>query len=133
MNARNYHRSCNEQILPPRKPRKLRLRRVERGGAEAASLVLLISLEVALEPLHMAIAFKRKDMRGEPVQEEAIMAYDHGAAGEILKRRLKLDSVSTSRSFVGSSSRIRFPPSFSILARCTRLRSPPESWPTFFC
>ena len=38
-------------------------------------------------------------------------------------------SVSTSRSFVGSSSSSRLPPLRSSLARCTRLRSPPESLP----
>ena len=41
--------------------------------------------------------------------------------------------VSTSRSLVGSSSSRTLAPDLSILARCTRLRSPPESWPTFFC
>ena len=38
-------------------------------------------------------------------------------------------SVSTSRSLVGSSSSSTLAPDFSILARCTRLRSPPESVP----
>src|SRR4029077_3708437 len=42
-------------------------------------------------------------------------------------------SVSTSRSFVGSSSRSTLPPLRRILARWTRFRSPPESWPTGFC
>src|SRR6185369_16977098 len=41
--------------------------------------------------------------------------------------------VSTSRSLVGSSSSSTLAPDFSIFARCTRLRSPPDSWPTFFC
>ena len=39
----------------------------------------------------------------------------------------------TSRSFVGSSSRIRFAPRRRSRARCTRFRSPPERTPTFFC
>src|SRR5208337_83418 len=76
-------------LLPPRESSKLRFRRIERGGAEAAELVLLVGLEVALEPLDMAVAFESEDVRGEPVEEEAIMADDHGAAGEILQRRLK--------------------------------------------
>ncbi len=42
-------------------------------------------------------------------------------------------SVSTSRSFVGSSSRSTLCSTFSIFARCTRLRSPPDRMPTFFC
>src|SRR5581483_1928063 len=42
-------------------------------------------------------------------------------------------SVSTSRSFVGSSRRSTLPPLRSSFARCTRLRSPPERSPTRFC
>jgi hypothetical protein len=42
-------------------------------------------------------------------------------------------SVSVSRSLVGSSSSSTLPPDFSSLARCTRLRWPPESMPTFCC
>ena len=41
--------------------------------------------------------------------------------------------VSTSRSLVGSSSRIRFPPCLSVSARFSRLRSPPDSTPAGFC
>ena len=41
--------------------------------------------------------------------------------------------VSTSRSLVGSSRSSTLPPRASTLARCTRLRSPPERTPTFFC
>mmetsp|Transcript_29408 Transcript_29408/g.75018 ORF Transcript_29408/g.75018 Transcript_29408/m.75018 type:complete len:214 (-) Transcript_29408:1421-2062(-) len=42
-------------------------------------------------------------------------------------------SVATSRSLVGSSSSSRLPLCLSVLARCSRLRSPPDSCPTFFC
>ena len=42
-------------------------------------------------------------------------------------------SVSTSRSFVGSSSSSTLPPLISVFARCRRLRSPPDRSPTFFC
>ena len=42
-------------------------------------------------------------------------------------------SVSMSRSLVGSSSSSTLPPDFSTLARCTRLRSPPESSPISCC
>src|SRR5699024_12164479 len=41
--------------------------------------------------------------------------------------------VSTSKSLVGSSRRIRLPPSFSVSARFKRLRSPPESTFDGFC
>src|SRR5262249_51445023 len=43
----------------------------------------------ALEPFDVPVAFESEDVGGEPVQEEAIVADDHGAAGEILQRRLK--------------------------------------------
>src|SRR5262245_8471112 len=42
-------------------------------------------------------------------------------------------SVSTSRSFVGSSRSSTLAPLFSIFARWTRFRSPPDSFPTGFC
>ena len=60
--------------------------RVGRVVAQPPALVLLIGLEIALEPFHMAVALEGQDMRREPVEEEAIMADDHGAAGEILQR-----------------------------------------------
>mmetsp|Transcript_27247 Transcript_27247/g.45582 ORF Transcript_27247/g.45582 Transcript_27247/m.45582 type:complete len:216 (-) Transcript_27247:339-986(-) len=41
--------------------------------------------------------------------------------------------VSTSRSFVGSSSMSTLPPLLRVLASCRRFLSPPESEPTFFC
>ena len=34
----------------------------------------------------MPVAFERENMRRQPVQKEAIVGDDHGAAGEILKR-----------------------------------------------
>ena len=39
--------------------------------------------------------------------------------------------VFTSISLVGSSNKSTFPPSFKVMAKCTRLRSPPESTLTF--
>jgi hypothetical protein len=42
-------------------------------------------------------------------------------------------SVFTSKSLVGSSSNNTLAPSFNIFAKCTRLRSPPDKVPTFFC
>src|SRR6202012_336251 len=41
--------------------------------------------EIALEPLDVAIAFEGENMRGDAVEEPAIVADDDGAAGEILK------------------------------------------------
>ena len=54
--------------------------------AEAALLVFLVIREIALEPFHMAVALERQDVGGDAVEEEAIVADDHGAAGEILQR-----------------------------------------------
>ena len=101
--------------------------------AQAALLVFLVGLEVAFEPFDVAVALEGQDVGGQAVEEEAVVADDHGAAGEILQRLFQRRRVSTSRSLVGSSSSSTLPPSLSILARCTRLRSPPDSRPTFFC
>src|SRR3546814_609070 len=48
--------------------------------AQTASLVFLIGFKIALEPFHMTIAFKGEDVGGKTVEEEAVMADDHGAA-----------------------------------------------------
>jgi hypothetical protein len=52
---------------------------------EPAHLVLLVILKVALEPFDVAVAFEGQDMRGDAVEEPAVMADDDGAAGEILQ------------------------------------------------
>jgi len=54
-------------------------------------------------------------------------------AGNLLMPSSSARSVSTSRSFDGSSSRSTLPAERIIFARWTRLRSPPDSVPTFFC
>ena len=53
---------------------------------EPAHLVGFVVLEVALEPLDVAVALERQNVRGDTVEEPAIMADDNGAAGEILQR-----------------------------------------------
>src|SRR5262245_60025873 len=58
-------------------------------GSEPAHLVLLVVLEVALEPLDVAIALERQNVRGDAVEEPAIVADDDRAAGEILERLLE--------------------------------------------
>ena len=40
---------------------------------QSSLLVFLIILEVAFKPFHMAIAFERQNMRGQAVEEHAIM------------------------------------------------------------
>ncbi len=52
-------------------------------------LVFLIILEVALEPFHVAVALEGQYVRRDAVEEPAIVADDHGAAGEILERLLE--------------------------------------------
>src|SRR5690606_21515217 len=58
-------------------------------GAEAADLVGFVVLEVALEPLHMAVALEGENVGGEAVEEHAVVADDDRAAGEILERILE--------------------------------------------
>jgi hypothetical protein len=62
------------------------------------------------------------------------VADDDRAAGEIFDGRLKrlegLDVEVVGRFVRGSNT---LPPDFNSLAMWTRLRSPPESNPTFFC
>src|SRR5262245_6022675 len=54
--------------------------------AQPTHLVLLVILVVALEPFHMALALEGKDVGRDAVKEPAIVADDHGAAGEVLQR-----------------------------------------------
>src|SRR6202000_3472619 len=44
--------------------------------AEPAHLVLLIILEITLEPFDMAVALEGEDVRGDTVEEAAIVADD---------------------------------------------------------
>ena len=52
---------------------------------EAALLVFLVILEVALEPFDVAVALEGEDMGGDAVEEPAIVADDHGATGIVLE------------------------------------------------
>jgi len=63
--------------------------RLHRIRPQTADLVLFIGFEVALEPFDMGITFKGQDMRAQTVQEEAVVADDHRAAGEIFQRGLE--------------------------------------------
>src|SRR3984957_14813827 len=58
-------------------------------GAKALDLVLLVGLEVALEPEPVRAALPGQDVRGDPVEEPAVVAGDHGAAGELEQRVLQ--------------------------------------------
>src|SRR5690606_36047804 len=63
--------------------------RLDCSVAEAALLVFLVGLEVALEPLDVAVALEGQDVRGDTIEEEAVVADDHRAAREVLERRLE--------------------------------------------
>src|SRR4051812_49127390 len=51
-------------------------------GAELGAAVLLVGLEVALEPRHLGVALEREHVGRDPVQEPAIVGDHHRAAGE---------------------------------------------------
>src|SRR6266568_6240487 len=75
--------------IMPRSPRQLLVLHAMRNDAvlaETAHLVVLVVLEVALEPFDMAVALEGEDVGRDAVEEPAIMADDDGAAGEILQR-----------------------------------------------
>src|SRR5262249_35543550 len=63
-------------------------------GPEPLDLVLLVALEVALEPEPRRAALPGQDVRGDPVQEPPVVAGDHRAPGEVeqgvLQRRQRL-------------------------------------------
>src|SRR5580704_6048521 len=58
-------------------------------GSEALDLVLLVGLEVALEPEPARPALPGQDVGRDPVKEPAVVAGDHGAAGELEQRVLQ--------------------------------------------
>src|ERR1700742_5329921 len=58
-------------------------------GPEALDLVLLVGLEVALEPEPVRAALPGQDVRRDPVEEPAVVARDHGAAGGLKERVLQ--------------------------------------------
>ena len=73
----------------PREALELDPVRLNRRVAQPPPLVLLVIREIALEPLHVAVALERQHVRRDPVEEEAIMADHHRAAGEVLQRGLQ--------------------------------------------
>ena len=57
--------------------------------AQSPLLVLLVILEIALEPFDVAVALEGEDVGGDAVEEEAVVADDDGAAREVFERGLK--------------------------------------------
>src|SRR4051794_10377249 len=75
-----------------RLPRQLPIRHPMRPvgfRAQAPELVRLIGFEIAFEPFDVAVALEGEDVGGEAVEEEAVVADHHRAAGEILERLLE--------------------------------------------
>src|SRR4051812_13035623 len=59
-------------ILDPMRPVRL--------DAEAFFLVFLVRLVIPLEPDDLTVPFEREDVRGDPVEEPAIVADNYGTA-----------------------------------------------------
>ncbi len=57
--------------------------------AQTPFFILFVFAEIPLEPEGAALPFEGQDMGGHPVQEPAVMADDHGAAGEVLQGGLQ--------------------------------------------
>jgi hypothetical protein len=109
------------------------MRLVRRPPQPFLAVFLVIGI-VPFEPHNAAVPLKSQDVGCDPIQKPPVMADDDRTAAEIFQglppsaRR-----VFTSRSLVGSSNKSTLAPDFSIRARWTRLRSPPDRTPTFFC
>ena len=58
-------------------------------GAEPAMAIRLVVGEVALEPLDVAVALEREDVRRDAIEEPAIVADHHRAARELLEAVLE--------------------------------------------
>src|SRR3954451_15160564 len=58
-------------------------------ATDAAAAVLLVVREVAFEPHHLAVALERKDVRGDTVEEPAVVTDHHRAARELQQRFLE--------------------------------------------
>jgi hypothetical protein len=101
--------------------------------AVSAAAGFFIGVVVADEPADLALALEGQDVGSDAVEEPAVMGDDNGRTGKLSSASSRARRVFTSRSLVGSSSSSTLAPDLKILARWTRLRSPPDSVPTFFC
>src|ERR1700704_1899900 len=111
--------------------------RTGRFDTKSFHLVFLVSGEVALNQNHLASLSSSPShakmcvqVRSRNQRSWEITTAQPGKLSSAFSNEL---SVSTSRSLVGSSSRIRLPPSLRVSARLSRLRSPPDSTPAGFC
>src|SRR5690554_846207 len=88
---------------------------------------------VAGEELHMGVAFERQDMRGDTVEEPAVVGDHRAQPGKASSASSSARRVSISRSLEGSSSSSTLAPCFRVWASCKRPRSPPERSLRNFC
>jgi hypothetical protein len=102
-------RSCHLERLVPDRIGLVGL------GAEAAVAVGLVVLVVALKPFDLAVALERQHVSRDPVEEPAIVADHHRAAGEleerVLERAQRVDVEVVGRTLA---------PPFRNFARCGR-------------
>ena len=81
----------------------------------------------------MAVALESENVGREPIEKEAIVRDDDRATREILERRFegaKRFGIEIVGRLVEKEKVAAF---FRSFAKCTRLRSPPDNSPTFFC
>ncbi len=105
------------------------------GALTLAALVVgHVFLVVAFEQHQLRVALEREDVRRDAVEEPAIVRDDDGAAREGEQRLPRARAASRRRGrWSARRAAARCRRVFSTLARCTRLRSPPESSPMSFC
>ena len=75
----------------------------------------------------MAVTLKGEDVRRNAIQKPTVVTDYDRAARKVFEGFLESCQRVESMSLVGSSSSRTLAPVLSIFARCTRLRSPPES------
>ena len=104
-------------------------------GVDTETLVTirLVVAEVPLPPAGLGLPLEGEHVGGDAVEEPPVVADDHGATGErqecVLEGPQRVDVEVVGRLVEQED----VAAAASTLARSTRLRSPPESWPTFFC
>src|SRR5215217_4372786 len=90
--GRSELRPAEGDVREPSVAGELAVRRAVRTGGlgtEPLDLVLLVVLEVALEPEPLRIALVGQDVRRHPVEEPPVVADHDGTAGEVEQRALE--------------------------------------------
>jgi hypothetical protein len=100
---------------------------------EPPDLVGLVVLEVALEPFDVGVALEGEDVGADAVEEEAVVADDDGAAGEVDEGVLEGAQGLDVEVVGGLVEEEDVAAGAEELRGWTRFLSPPERRPTFFC